>query len=172
MTKKLIILRGTMGVGKSTTARQLQKLIPRSVWLDGDWCWNANPFVVNEETKEMVIDNITHLLSNFLRCSAYQNIVFTWVLDDPATLIRITESLSCLPGYMANFNTYDIALTCSTSALEKRIRADIESGLRTEESIDQSLQRLPLYGNALIKMDISDITAEQAAMKIAAILGH
>ena len=51
MKKKLFIVNGAMGVGKT-------KKLQNSVWLDGDWCWMINPFVVNEENKRMVINNI------------------------------------------------------------------------------------------------------------------
>ena len=47
-----------MGVGKTTTCEELSKKLQNSVWLDGDWCWMINPFVVNEENKRMVINNI------------------------------------------------------------------------------------------------------------------
>lgn len=35
--KKLIIINGTMGVGKSTVCKQLLKILAPGVWLDGDW---------------------------------------------------------------------------------------------------------------------------------------
>ena len=44
-----------MGVGKTTVCRQLKKELPNSVFLDGDWCWDADPFQVTEETKTMVL---------------------------------------------------------------------------------------------------------------------
>ena len=47
-----------MGVGKTTTCKELSKKLQNSVWLDGDWCWMINPFVVNEENKRLVINNI------------------------------------------------------------------------------------------------------------------
>lgn len=58
MKKKLVIVNGAMGVGKTTTCKELSKKLQNSVWLDGDWCWMINPFVVNEENKRMVINNI------------------------------------------------------------------------------------------------------------------
>jgi len=65
--KNLIIIGGTMGVGKSSTCRELQKLLPKNVFLDGDWCWSAEPFVVTDETKTMVMDNITHRVTGLGR---------------------------------------------------------------------------------------------------------
>ena len=49
MKKKLFIVNGAMGVGKTTTCKELSKKLQD---LDGDWCWMINPFVVNEENKQ------------------------------------------------------------------------------------------------------------------------
>lgn len=64
--KNLILINGTMGAGKTTVSRALQKILPDAVFLDGDWCWDADPFLVTEETKRMVMENITFLLAQFL----------------------------------------------------------------------------------------------------------
>ena len=42
--KRLILIGGPMGVGKTAVGRALRNQIPNSVFLDGDWCWDANPF--------------------------------------------------------------------------------------------------------------------------------
>lgn len=39
MKKRLWILAGPMGSGKSALGRELRDALPRSVYLDGDWCW-------------------------------------------------------------------------------------------------------------------------------------
>ena len=64
MKKMLYLIGGTMGVGKTAVSKQLQKDLPNSVFLDGDWCWDAHPFQVTEETKAMVIDNIYRKCEN------------------------------------------------------------------------------------------------------------
>ena len=56
--KNIYIIGGTMGVGKTTICQKLKLKLANSVFLDGDWCWDMNPFQVTEETKKMVIDNI------------------------------------------------------------------------------------------------------------------
>ena len=68
--KKIYLIGGAMGVGKTTVAQILKTKLSNSVFLDGDWCWDSDPFQVTEETKIMVIDNISHLLNNFIHCSA------------------------------------------------------------------------------------------------------
>ena len=58
MKKKLVIVNDAPGIGKTTTCRELQRLLVGGVWLDGDWCWMANPWIVTEETKRMAKDRI------------------------------------------------------------------------------------------------------------------
>ena len=69
--KKLYLIGGTMGVGKTTVSQTLKMQLENSVFLDGDWCWDAHSFQVTEETKEMVLQNICTILNNFLQCSEY-----------------------------------------------------------------------------------------------------
>lgn len=66
--KTLYLIGGTMGVGKTTTCQILKRELPKAVFLDGDWCWDADPFVVTPETQSMVLGNIAYLLNSFL-CS-------------------------------------------------------------------------------------------------------
>ena len=58
MMKTLYMVGGTMGIGKTTVCQQLKQDLPNSVFLDGDWCWDASPFQVTDETKAMVTNNI------------------------------------------------------------------------------------------------------------------
>lgn len=55
--KSLFLIGGTMGVGKTSVCQYLNVSLNNSVFLDDDWCWNADPFQVMAETKNMVIDN-------------------------------------------------------------------------------------------------------------------
>jgi broad-specificity NMP kinase len=160
--KNLIFINGTMGVGKTAISRQLQKLLPNCVFLDGDWCWDASPFIVTDETKKMVLDNIGCLLGNFLACSEYENILFCWVMHEQNIIDDVLARL--------NTNTcrlFLFSILCSPEALEARLRADIQNGKRTEDHISRSLQRLPNYTRLNTeKIDTGDITPEQAAERI------
>ena len=80
--KRLYLIGGTMGVGKTSVCQLLKSKTHNAVFLDGDWCWDADPFQVTDETKRMVTDNICFLLNSFLHCSAYQNIIFCWVMHE------------------------------------------------------------------------------------------
>ena len=163
--KSVYIISGTMGVGKTATSKKLMELLPDSVFLDGDWCWNASPFQVTDETKAMVIDNITHLLNNFIHCSAYKNVIFCWVMHQQQITDDILMRLDT-----DGCEVKCISLVADEEALIRRLKADIAAGIRTEDVISRSIERIPLYEKlSTIKIDVSQITPDQAAEAIAAL---
>jgi len=104
------------------------------VFLDGDWCWCADPFIVNEETKNMVDRNMSFLLNNFLSCSAYKNVIFCWVMDDESLIDRVH---SWVKGN--DFTLHKFSLVCSENALKKRLKSDIANGVRKDDIVERSL---------------------------------
>ena len=162
--KRLFFINGTMGVGKTATGTALLRLLPKCVFLDGDWCWNMHPFVVNDETKAMVEENICYLLANFLKCSAYENVVFCWVMHEEDILHRILSRLS-----LENVGLYKFSLVCTEQTLLERLSKDIDNGFRTEGVIPRSLSRLGLYVSMdTIKIDVTNLDLKQAAAEILA----
>lgn len=160
--KNLILINGTMGIGKTATSRQLQKLLPKCVFLDGDWCWDMSPFVVNEDTKRLVLDNITHMLNNFLSCDAYENILFCWVMHEQSI---IEDVLSRISGQA--YALHKFSLLCSPEKLRQRIMKDVDAGVREAEAVDRSLPRLQNYRKMdTTKIYVDEITPEQAAKQI------
>lgn len=163
--KNLYLIGGTMGVGKTTVCRRLKKDLPNSVFLDGDWCWDADPFLITEETKAMVMDNICFLLNNFLRCSAYENIIFCWVMHEQSIIDEITKRLDtdlCLVKC--------ISLTANEAVLRARLAGDISKGLRDDGNIERSLARLPLYDRLnTIKIDTNGKSVQTVADEIMAL---
>ena len=154
-----------MGVGKTTVCRALQKKLPHCVFLDGDWCWDMSPFVVSEETKAMVMDNICHLLQNFLRCTAYENIIFCWVMHEQSI---IDDILSRLDVGEAEVKT--ISLIASEKAITARLEKDVAAGIRTPDVIERSIARIPFYKKLdTVKIDTDEKTVDAVAEEIAAL---
>lgn len=160
--KKLYLIGGTMGVGKTTVCRFMKKRMNRAVFLDGDWCWDADPFQVTEETKSMVMDNICHLLNNFIHCSAYETVIFCWVMHQQEIIDQILSSLD-----LQNCEVRTMLLICSEKALAERLEKDIQLGIRERDVLERSIGRLALYENLTTeKLDVSEICAEEAADRI------
>lgn len=160
--KTLYLIGGTMGVGKTTVSQQLKKELTDSVFLDGDWCWDASPFQVNEETKAMVVRNICYLLNSFLHCSVYENIIFCWVMHEQSIIDSILEKLD-----IDSREVKRISLIADESNLRRRLTADVTRGVRTADVIDRSVARMSMYRTLdTIKVDTSNKTVQVIADEI------
>lgn len=161
--KELVFVNGTMGVGKSTVCAELLPLLAPAAFLDGDWCWNMSPFVVNEETRAMVLDNAAHVLNSFLHCSVYRFVLFCWVMHSRDIVDEVLDRLD-----LAGVRFTLVTLTCSRQALEARLQSDISRKRRSPGVLSRSLERLPLYADmGGVVVDTSAVTAEEAARRIA-----
>lgn len=157
--KNLIFINGTMGVGKTTISKELQKLLPNCIFLDGDWCWDMSPFIVTDETKKMVLDNISHLLNNFISCSEYKNIIFCWVMHEESIVDDVLSRLNKDDCMLHKFS-----IVCSEQTLISRITKDINQGIRKNDVIERSVPRLKNYFQMdTKKIDVSYISAKEAA---------
>lgn len=160
--KTLYLIGGTMGVGKTTVAKALRDQTDHCVFLDGDWCWDAHPFKVTEQTKAMVMDNITYLINNFIHCPDYETIIFCWVMHEQNIIDALLDRLDT-----KEVTIKAISLVCRAEILEKRIMTDVRKGLRDEEVIARSISRLPLYQKLrTVQIDTSDLSLEEIVDKL------
>ena len=151
-----------MGVGKSTVCRILRDRLDSCAFLDGDWCWDMHPFRVTESTRAMVLDNICHVLGNFLACPELENVVFCWVLHEQGIIDGILRRLP-----LEQVQVRCISLVCGEAELRSRLQKDVAAGVRSADVIGRSLARLPLYaGLDALKLDVSRLTPEEAAARI------
>ena len=153
----LYLIGGTMGVGKTTAAEALRARLPDSLWLDGDWCWMMKPFDPTDAMKKMVMDNITDVMTRFLK-SERQAVIFSWVMHQQAI---IDELLRRWPTQ--NYKIVAVSLVAPEDELERRMRIRGDS----EAAIERSKARLPLY-DALntVQIDVSGLTPAETAIQI------
>ena len=71
-----------MGIGKTAVSQQLKKALRNSVFLDGDWCWDAAPLQVTEETKAMVRRNICQP-PHWTQADAGSSKALGWLISRP-----------------------------------------------------------------------------------------
>ena len=135
--KTLYLIGGTMGVGKTAVSHQMKKELPDAVFLDGDWCWDADPFQVTDETKEMVMHEQT-------------------IIEAILQKIDITNCMVKVVSLLAKKET-----------LTTRIREDVSKGIRSPDVLERSIARIPLYETIdSIKVDTDGKTVRQIAMEI------
>ena len=156
--KHVYLIGGPMGIGKSTICNQLNQDLDHSVFLDGDWCWNMDPFVVNQDTKNMVLDNITHCLNNFIHTPGIENIIFCWVMHKQDIIDKIIQKLDT-----EGVDIHLISLICEKEELIKRMLID----RRDNQTIRKSLQYLELYKDLdTKKIDVTTLDVQKTIDKI------
>ena len=156
--KTLYLIGGTMGVGKTTVCKELKKELKNSVFLDGDWCWDADPFQVTKETKAMVLRNICYMLNSFIHCSAYDNVIFCWVMHEQSIIDGILRELD---------TTNCIVRTISLTNLRGRLAADVAHGIRTADVIERSIKRISMYSELdTIKINTSNKSVPEVVNEI------
>lgn len=157
--KHVYLIGGPMGIGKSTICNQLNQDLDHSVFLDGDWCWNMDPFIVNQDTKNMVLDNITHCLNNFIHTPGIENIIFCWVMHKQDIIDQIIQKLDT-----EGVDIHLISLICEKEELIKRMLID----RRDNQTIRKSLQYLELYKDLdTQKIDVTTLDVQKTIDKMA-----
>lgn len=160
--KHLYLIGGTMGIGKTTACQELNKFLPNSIFLDGDSLFNMNPFIVNAETKAMVIRNIHFVLNEFLHCSQFENIIFCWVMHEQQIIDLILSGLDT-----SDCIIHRISLVCDQESLLSRLNRDIVNGIRTPDIIERSLLKLNLYNDLdTVKINVSEKTPSETVLAI------
>ena len=160
----ILAIAGAMGAGKTAAAEQLMAQLKRSVWLDGDWCWQqGRDWHFDEATKAMALDNICYLLRNFAGNPNFDRVVLTWVLHLPETWAALEGALSGL-----GVRWKPVVLTCSEAELRRRIlsRGGTETDVGRALSRDAACRALPFP-----LLDTTALTAEETARKILDITG-
>ena len=156
--KHVYLIGGPMGIGKSTICNQLNQDLDHSVFLDGDWCWNMDPFIVNQDTKNMVLDNITHCLNNFIHTPGIENIIFCSVMHKQDIIDQIIQKLDT-----KGVDIHLISLICEKEELIKRMLID----RRDNQTIRKSLQYLELYKDLdTQKIDVTTLDVQKTIDKI------
>ena len=120
----------SLNPSKTTISQQLKQDLPNSVFLDGDWCWDSNPFHVTEETKVMHQQKI---------------------ID---TIVKNLDIQNCAVKC--------ISLIADEKHLYERLMTDVKRGIRTQDVIERSVERIPLYHNLnTIKIDTDNKAVQE-----------
>ena len=158
---KVIILNGPMGVGKTTVGTYIAEHNPGTAFIDGDWCMDIHPFVGNQETRAMAVDNILHMIGNYQKCSECNMVVLVWLMDDPDVIKQISEGVKAL-----NAQPMLYTLICGQEELIRRWENDERCEWRTEEWLTVSLKSIPVFASMESIVNTDGLSVEDIAEKI------
>lgn len=121
--KKLIVILGSNGVGKSTTAKAFLDKYTKCAYVDADWCRAINPFPFTPLTKKAVTENIYCIFKNYLLCEDIDKIVFPYGFHGERK--EIFDTVICkLKEDGIEFELFPIVLKCSMQENIKRCKRD------------------------------------------------
>lgn len=163
--KNIILINGTIGVGKSTVSHMLSSLIEPVAYLDGEWCWKIQP---SRENREALLTNLSCLLTNYLHSDAVDNIILDWAVCEEAIIDDLFARLS-----KEEFHLHKFTLVCTEDVLRARLVYDITAGRRDADVVAESVARMPLFeqmNSEKIHVDVhNDLeVARQIAAKLSA----
>ena len=118
-----------------------------------------NPFRVTEETRALVLDNITAILSRSLACPELDYVIFGWVMHQPEIAVNILNQLK-----LNSVKVLQYTLLCSEQTLRQRIEGDITAGARHKGAVEKIFRYLPLYcSQNTIKIMTDGFSAQKTA---------
>lgn len=161
----MIIINGSLGVGKSSVSKELHWKFDKSVYLDGDHIGDVHPFEIYDDARIDHLYRTLALLVGFHQGNGYHNFVINYVFESPESLGDLLDLLRPLD---ASIHVY--WLTCDEQEQEKRIRARSREQLDWELSrfveLQQIQARAAQTGFIGIQVDTSHMSTTEVAERI------
>ena len=126
----IIIINGSLGVGKSSVAEELHWKFEKSIYLGGDSIGSVHPYEIYDEARIDHLYRTLALLIGFHQTYGYHNFVINYVFESASSL---QDLLGLLRPLDPSIHVY--WLTCDEKEQEKRIRA------RRRAELDWELKR-------------------------------
>lgn len=160
--KRLYLLGGPMGVGKTTVGHSLADRLKNAIYLEGDLGWKDIPFIINEENKKRVINNIIEMVILAFE-KDYQNVILGWVMDFQSTIDEIVSRIK-----IQGLRIYPISLIANSETISARLENDIKIGARKDDGVvERSLKRIPRYESLkTIKIDTTSLSINEVVESI------
>ncbi|MEI6289748.1 MAG: hypothetical protein WCP19_04885 [Chloroflexota bacterium] len=94
----IIIINGSLGVGKTSTGDELTWMFDKAIHLDGDSIGNVHPFNVYDPGRIDHLYRALALLIGFHQANGYSNFVINYVFESADSLRELVRLLQPLTG--------------------------------------------------------------------------
>ena len=125
--KKLLMVAGPAGVGKTTVCQRIFKEINGCAWLDGDWCWMVNPYPgKTDEQKTYSLESFGRILDGYFNDINTRIVLFSWMIQWDYMFDLVTSMIA-----YKDFELIKIVLVCEANVFTERLI----NGNRSEDKI-------------------------------------
>lgn len=112
----IVIINGSVGVGKTETSWELTSCFSKAIMLDGDYIGAVHPFeIYDQERVDYLYETLVYLIS-FHQSHGFDNFVINYVFEQPEQLTILKSLLVTLDS-----NIYCFWLTCDETEQADRI---------------------------------------------------
>jgi broad-specificity NMP kinase len=161
----IIIINGSLGVGKSSVADQLHCKFEKSVHLDGDCIGDVHPFEIYDDARIGYLYRTLELLVGFHQKNGYHNFVINYVFESSESLQELLNLLRQLDPVI---HTY--WLTCDETEQAERIRNRRREELQWELNrfieLQQIQKKAAQHGFIGKEVDTTGLTSKEVAEAI------
>ena len=161
----IIIINGSLGVGKTSVAERLNEKFIKCVHLDGDAVGDVHPFEIYDDARIDHLYRTLELLVSFHQKNGYHNFVINYIFESPESLQELLDLLRPLDPIIRTY-----WLTCNEEEQAGRIRKRERDGLEWELNRAVELQRIQAKAAELgfigKEVDTSGLTPQETAEKI------
>lgn len=161
--KRLILICGANGIGKSTACKEVVNSLEKSAYIDSDWCRVINSFEFTEEMINVVKANISARMINYFQCNAIENIIFSYGFYGPRKQI-FDDILVELDKHKILYEFCPIILQCELDENIKRMKKDGRDAARIERAINNTRTIYDNYDYP--KIDTTKLSINETAKRI------
>ncbi len=165
--KRLVLVIGPNGTGKSTACKALIEHLPMSAYIDSDYCRYMNPFSFTSEEIDVVVSNITTIMINYFRLSTIKNIIFPYGFHGVRKQI-FDRILNRLDESNISYALCPILLECSLEENISRMQKDGRDAERILSAIQKTREIYHQYNYP--RLDTTYLTPEETAEAMVRIL--
>jgi gluconate kinase len=159
--RRLLLLGGPPGVGKTTVAPLLADQLAPCAWVDGDDLSRMSPVGITDRARRMVESNIVHVLQEFLAAD-YEHVFLCWVLHRRDLIERLVHAVGVQPD-----DVEVVHLVATPDTIRSRLANRSSPFAAIDVALDRvaQIQRLPYA-----KVDTSTLTPAQVADRLAGLV--
>ena len=135
--KKLILILGANGIGKTSVGKEILTRIKHIAFIDAEWCRAINPFDFTNETKKTVENNIFCMIRNYLLCPDINYVIFPYGFHKERKEI-FDNIINKLNGEKIQFKLCPVILTCDINKNIQRMKSDNRNEERIRRAIENT----------------------------------